>query len=121
MLITGSYGQLGLSLSRASLDHGVEAVGRDMDTLDIRDAEAVDRWVTDARPSVVVNAAAMTAVDDCESDQQTAMAVNGEAVGNLARACNAVDALLIQISTDYVFAGDSDRFKLCACLCRPSG
>jgi dTDP-4-dehydrorhamnose reductase len=51
----------------------------------------------------------MTAVDDCESDEDAAMSINGEAVGHLAGACNAAGALLIQVSTDYVFSGDARR------------
>ncbi len=109
IFITGSHGQLGRSLIAVCADRGVAAEGRDLDTLDICDARAVRRWIVDARPSVVVNTAAFTAVDDCETNQELATAVNGLAVGNLAAACNEVDALLIQISTDYVFPGDATR------------
>lgn len=109
MLVTGSKGQLGRSLTRAGADLGVEIEGRDVDTLDICDAAAVEDWIRSAQPSVVVNTAAMTAVDDCESNEDAAMAVNGEAVGHLAAASNAVNATLIQLSTDYVFPGASDR------------
>jgi dTDP-4-dehydrorhamnose reductase len=109
ILITGSHGQLGRALIAACAVRGVAAEGRDLDTLDICDAGAVMRWIVDARPSVVVNSAAYTAVDDCETNEETATAVNGLAVGHLAAACNEVGALLIQISTDYVFPGDAAR------------
>jgi dTDP-4-dehydrorhamnose reductase len=65
--------------------------------------------VDGVRPTVLINCAAYTAVDDCEADEANAMAVNGTAVGHLAEACNDVEARLIHISTDYVFAGDADR------------
>jgi dTDP-4-dehydrorhamnose reductase len=109
ILVTGSHGQLGRSLAAACVNRNIEHEGRDLDTLDICDARAVRRWIVDTRPSVVVNTAAYTAVDACETHEETATAVNGLAVGHLATACNEVDALLIQISTDYVFSGDADH------------
>lgn len=109
ILITGSHGQLGRTLAAACASRGIPCEGRDIDTLDICDARAVRRWIADDRPSVVVNSAAYTAVDDCETNEETATAVNGLAVGHLASACNEVDALLVQVSTDYVFSGDADR------------
>lgn len=108
ILITGAHGQLGRSLTAACAVRRVAYEGRDIDTLDICDARAVRRWIVDARPSVVVNTAAYTAVDACEDDEERATAVNGTAVGHLAAACNEVGALLIQISTDYVFPGDAE-------------
>jgi len=109
ILITGAHGQLGRSLTAACNFRGIACEGRDIDTLDICDARAVSRWIVDAQPSVVVNTAAFTAVDTCENNEEKATAVNGTAVGHLAAACNEAGALLIQISTDYVFAGDADR------------
>ncbi len=109
VLITGVHGQLGRSLARVCANRGIEFEGRDIDTLDIGDATSVARWIESSRPSDVVNCAAYTAVDDCETDEQSALRVNGTAVGYMATACNAVGARLVQISTDYVFAGDSNR------------
>lgn len=108
-LVTGAHGQLGRSLTAACAERGISCEGRDIDTLDICDARAVRDWVVGARPAVVINAAAFTAVDACESNEESALAVNGLAVGHLAAACNEVDALLVQISTDYVFSGDADH------------
>jgi len=105
ILMTGAYGQLGRSLKAICADRGVLCEGRDIDSLDICDAAAVRRWVVDSRPSVVINTAAFTAVDECEAREEQATAVNGTAVGHIAEACNEIDALLIQISTDYVFSG----------------
>ena len=107
ILITGSHGQLGRSLVELCTSRGTEFEGRDIDTLNISDQSAVSRWIEEARPGAVINCAAFTAVDDCESKEGLALTVNGDAVGYLASACNAVGARLVQISTDYVFAGDS--------------
>jgi len=109
ILITGAHGQLGRAVAETCSDRDIEFEGRDIDTLDIGDAEAVTAWIEASKPSEVINCAASTAVDDCETDEQSAMKVNGTAVGFLAAACNAVGARLVQISTDYVFAGDSER------------
>ena len=94
---------------RVCTARGAACEGRDIDTLDICDAAAARRWIVDSSPSVVINTAAFTAVDACEDNEEQATAVNGTAVGHLAAACNEVGALLIQISTDYVFPGDADR------------
>jgi dTDP-4-dehydrorhamnose reductase len=109
LLITGVHGQLGRALAAACQTSGCEFEGRDIDSLDITDPTAVDRWIIEAQPATVINCAAYTAVDDCEINEAAAMAVNGTAVGHLAAACNRVGALLVQISTDYVFAGEGDR------------
>lgn len=109
VLVTGAHGQLGRAVTKACAARGIDCEGRDIDTLDIGDASAVTRWIETSDPSDLINCAAYTAVDDCETDEQSAMRINGTAVGYLASACNAVDARLVQISTDYVFAGDGDR------------
>jgi dTDP-4-dehydrorhamnose reductase len=109
ILITGSHGQLGRAVAEACAARNIDFDGRDIDTLDIGDAKAVTRWIENSEASTVINCAAYTAVDDCETDDELAMKINGTAVGFLAAACNAVGACLVQISTDYVFAGDGER------------
>ncbi len=109
VLVIGVHGQLGRSVVDAGRRLGMAVVGHDLDTLDIRDPEAVLAVVQDTRPSVLVNCAAFTAVDDCESDEGAALAVNGTAVGHLATACEAFDARLVHLSTDYVFDGTGRR------------
>ncbi len=73
--------------------------------LDITDVHAVRDAVRDARPDVIVNCAAYTRVDDAETHEHLATAINGSAVEFLADAANELDALLVQISTDFVFDG----------------
>jgi len=73
--------------------------------LDITDAAAVREAVRRARPDIIVNCAAYTKVDDAEANEHLATAINGSAVEFLAGAANEIDALLVQISTDFVFDG----------------
>ncbi|MGC6401625.1 dTDP-4-dehydrorhamnose reductase [Sphingomonas sp. FW199] len=103
-LITGAGGQLGRALI-ANAPQGVEAIGVDRASLDISDGAAVATFVTTQRPTVILNAAAYTAVDRAESEVAQAMAINGEAVGHLADAARAVGARLVHVSTDFVFDG----------------
>jgi len=109
MLVTGSRGQLGAALLAEAARRGLAAEGHDLDTLDVTDPVAVERAVLRLRPSVIVNCAAMTDVDRCESEPDAAMRINGLAVGNLARAADLAGAVLVQVSTDYVFPGTGSR------------
>jgi dTDP-4-dehydrorhamnose reductase len=109
ILITGHRGQLGRALGEACRGRGIAVDGRDLETLDIRDQHAVRQWITNAQPTAVVNCAAMTAVDQCETEIDAAMEINGAAVGHLASACDAVGSTFVQLSTDYVFRGDGVR------------
>lgn len=103
ILITGAGGMLGRDLQTALGDRAVTAATRA--DLDITDAAAVADAV--AGHSVVVNCAAYTAVDAAESDEQAAHLINATGAENLARASARHGARLIQVSTDYVFAGDA--------------
>jgi dTDP-4-dehydrorhamnose reductase len=104
-LIVGCDGMLGQDLvallGEAPDVHEVTAVDRDV--LDIRDPDACASFATGH--DLVVNVAAWTAVDEAESHEDAAFAVNAVGAANLARACTAVGARMVQVSTDYVFAG----------------
>jgi dTDP-4-dehydrorhamnose reductase len=104
VLITGANGQLGRALA-ATRPADVDAVMLDRAALDLARLDDIEPAVRAARPVLVINAAAYTAVDQAETDRDTAFRVNGEAVGVLARACGAVGTRLIHVSTDYVFDG----------------
>ena len=80
--------------------------GIDIADIDITSPESVLTVVAALKPEVVVNCAAYTDVDGCEENTETAMAVNGEGVAYLAMACRDLGALLVQVSTDYVFDGN---------------
>ena len=109
LLITGVHGQLGRALEKQARQRGLTVAGHDLDTLDIRDPDAVAKLVGALEPTTLINCAAFTAVDACETDEAAATAINGTAVGHLAAACNAAGARLVHLSTDYVFSGDGDR------------
>jgi dTDP-4-dehydrorhamnose reductase len=94
-------------LCDALSERGERFVALAKSDLDICDARMVDKVVRDARPAVIVNCAAYTKVDDAEKNEHAAGAVNGSAVEFLADAANAVDALLVQLSTDFVFDGNA--------------
>ena len=107
LLLTGKDGLLGSALAGALAPLGtVLAVGRA--ECDLTDADAVARLVAVARPDVIVNAAAYTAVDRAESEASIAALINGEAPGILGATAAACDALVVHFSTDYVFDGAKD-------------
>jgi len=105
ILVTGHRGQLGTDLM-AILSETYEVIGVDLPELDIRDRDAVMDTVRHEQPQVVIHAAAYTDVDGCESDRETAMAVNSEGTRNVAQACAEIGARVIYYSTDYVFDGE---------------
>ena len=103
ILITGAYGMLGSDL-RETLKN-FELICTGSKDLDITDEEKVMDFITEKSPDLVINAAAYTAVDDCETNYDEAYAVNAIGPRNLAIACKRQDIPLIHISTDYVFDG----------------
>ena len=107
IVLTGAGGQLGHELLVTLRHHDLAAF--DHRGLDITDRAMVDTVVAEERPSVIVNAAAWTAVDDCEGDPERADRINGTAVGHLVAAAEPLGARVVQISTDYVFDGTLDR------------
>ncbi|VWX53214.1 dTDP-4-dehydrorhamnose reductase [Novosphingobium sp. 9U] len=108
VLIVGSKGQLGRELL-ATAPNVATVFSHGRDTLDITDGSAVAAAVAQVRPDIVFNAAAYTAVDEAETDEETALAVNATAVGHLARAANRVGGCFVHVSTDFVFDGLSGR------------
>lgn len=104
MVITGAGGQVGRVLADQAARRGYDVSALHHADLDITDPAAVARHVAGA--DLVVNCAAFTNVDGCESEPQAAHAVNAEGPGVIAAACADAGARLIHISTDYVFRGD---------------
>jgi dTDP-4-dehydrorhamnose reductase len=105
-LVTGAAGMLGRDLVEVLTIGGAQVTAATRADLDITDQAAVDAAV--AGHDVVVNAAAWTDVDGAERDEAAATAVNGSGARNVAAACAVSGAVLLQVSTDYVFAGDAD-------------
>ena len=118
VLITGAKGQLGNELASilkneaseiGAIDqkyNACEVITADVDMLDITNAENVNSFFKKNRPDIVINCAAMTNVDGCETNVELAMKVNALGPLNLARACKKINAKLVHISTDYVFSGN---------------
>ena len=103
--ITGAGGMLGTDLHRAAERAGHEVTALDRGDLDVTDPAACHDAVSGHH--AVLNAAAYTRVDDAETHEADAMAVNAAGAENLARASAAAGAVMVQFSTDYVFAGDA--------------
>ena len=109
VLVTGAGGQLGADVVAHCLAAGDEVFAADRAGLDITDRSAVRKIVAGARPDAVINTAAYTAVDACETNVDHATAVNATAVRSIAEACDEIGARLVHVSTDYVFDGTLDR------------
>jgi dTDP-4-dehydrorhamnose reductase len=107
-LVTGAQGQVGRALAAAAWPEGAQVAVHGRDRLDITDPQAVAAALDEARPDVVVNAAAYTAVDQAEAEPETAFAANRDGPAQLARACRDRGAALLHLSTDYVFDGTKD-------------
>jgi len=107
ILVTGKNGQVGFELRR-SLSVLGEVIAVDRDECDLADPETIRRVVRAARPDVIVNPAAYTAVDKAESEPDLARAINAVAAGVLAEEAARCGALIVHYSTDYVFDGVGD-------------
>jgi len=92
---------------------GREAVGLDLPEFDLTDRDRVAAILAEIRPGAVINTAAFTQVDKAEEEVELCRAVNARGVGYVAEACRALDSVLVEISTDYVFGGDAARQVPC--------
>jgi len=108
VLVTGASGQVGRELCRQCLTIGHQVIAADRETLDIRDAASVRRFVAAASPDVTFNAAAWNAVDDAEKKSDEAVRVNRDSAENLAAACAEHSIPIVHYSTDYVFDGQKN-------------
>ncbi|MFD5062419.1 dTDP-4-dehydrorhamnose reductase [Streptomyces sp. NPDC058394] len=108
-LVTGAAGMLGRDVLARLAGESVTAVAANRVALDIADPALVRAALEFHRPAVVVNCAAWTAVDAAESREEAALRVNGTGPEVLAAACREYGVVLLQVSTDYVFAGDTEK------------
>jgi len=107
VIILGSKGMLGKALQEEFKDSEVFAF--DKDDIDITDGVIVKNKILEIKPEVIINATAINAVDNIETDDNfynLAQKVNGFAVGQLAKICKDLNVILVHYSSDYVFAGD---------------
>jgi len=106
VLVIGANGQLGNEIRVLAKDYpDFKFIYTDIDELDITDPYKVELFCVLNKPHVIINCAAYTAVDKAESDSSLAYLINATAVENLSRSASVIDALLIHISTDYVYDG----------------
>ena len=110
ILVTGATGLVGRALVEHCLANGDEVLSYDHQALDIADAGLVESTILEQQPDAVINCAAWTDVDGCESNPEKARQANALGPENLARASCKANAVLITISTDYVFDGEKEGF-----------
>lgn len=109
VFVTGVRGQLGYDVVNELEKRGHTAIGVDIEELDITDAEAVDRMITEAAPDAVIHCAAWTAVDAAEDNEEKCRQVNAYGTENIAKVCKKLDCKMMYISTDYIFDGKGTR------------
>ncbi len=109
VLVTGVKGQLGYDVVKELEKRGHEAVGVDIEEMDITDAGSVDKVIKEASVDAVVHCAAYTAVDAAEDNEEICRKVNVDGTRNIAQVCKELDIKMIYISTDYVFDGMGER------------
>ncbi len=109
VLVTGVKGQLGYDVVKELEKRNIEAVGVDIEEMDITDAESVAEVIKNTAPDAVIHCAAYTAVDAAEDNAEICTKVNVDGTRNIARVCKQSDIKMLYISTDYVFDGKGER------------
>lgn len=105
IFVTGVRGQLGHDVVKELEKRGIEAVGVDIQEMDVTDADSVDRVIRAAAPDTVIHCAAYTAVDAAEDNEEACRKVNADGPRNIAAVCNKLGIPMLYISSDYVFDG----------------
>lgn len=109
VLVTGVKGQLGYDVVRELEKRQIEAVGVDVEEMDITDAAQVETVIRNVNPDAVIHCAAYTAVDAAEDNKELCRRVNAQGTENVAKVCQEMDLKMMYISTDYVFDGQGTR------------
>lgn len=109
VFVTGVKGQLGYDVVNELEKRDIEAVGVDIQEMDITDRDSVNRVIRQEVPDAVIHCAAYTAVDAAEENEELCRRVNAEGTRNIAEVCKDLDIKMIYISTDYVFSGQGER------------
>ena len=109
VFVTGVKGQLGYDVVNELEKRGHTAIGVDIEDLDITDAAAVDKMITEAAPEAVIHCAAWTAVDAAEDNEEKCRQVNVNGTENIAKVCKKLNCKMMYISTDYIFDGKGTR------------
>ena len=109
VLVTGVKGQLGYDVVKECEKRGIEAIGVDVEEMDITDAAACEQVITEAKADAVIHCAAYTAVDAAEDNKDLCRKVTAEGTRNIAEVCRKLDIKMMYFSTDYVFNGQGER------------
>lgn len=109
ILVTGAKGQLGHDVMDELAERGIEGIGVDVEEMDITDAAACRRVITETGPDAVIHCAAYTAVDAAETNMELCRKINAGGTRNIAEVCRDLDIKMMYISTDYVFNGQGTR------------
>lgn len=111
VLITGAKGQLGLALQKELSESEYEQITTDVEELDITNIAQVQAFIKEKQPDIIINCAAYTAVDRCEEkeEQDKVYQINALGPRNLSIAAEEIGAVMVQVSTDYVFDGESKK------------
>lgn len=109
VLVTGVKGQLGYDVVNELTKRGIEAIGVDIEEMDITDADSVRKVIANTTPDAVIHCAAYTAVDAAEDQVEICRKVNADGTRNIAEVCKGLDIKMVYISTDYVFDGKGER------------
>lgn len=110
VLVTGASGQLGFDCVKELERRHIAVRGVNSKDFPLTDFAVMQQYLLDYKPDAVIHCAAYTAVDKAEEEAAACEAVNVIGTRNLAKLCHEIDATLLYISTDYVFAGDGDKF-----------
>ncbi len=108
ILVTGVKGQLGFDVVNELKKNNIEAVGVDIEEMDITDAAAVKKVITESKVDGVIHCAAYTAVDAAEDNEEICRKINAGGTKNIADVCKELDIKMMYISTDYVFDGQGE-------------
>lgn len=108
VLVTGAKGQLGSDVVNELTKRGIEAIGVDVEEMDITDEGACRNVIGQTAPDAVIHCAAYTAVDAAEDNAELCRKINGEGTRNIAKVCKNLDIKMMYISTDYVFNGEGE-------------
>lgn len=109
VLVTGVKGQLGYDVVKELEKRKHNAIGIDVDEMDITDKKAVERVLADVNPDVVIHCAAYTAVDAAEDNIELCKKINVDGTENIAAMCKKIGCKMVYISTDYVFDGEGEN------------
>ena len=105
LFVAGASGQVALSLKEKTVEAGIEAAVVGRPDIDLTNPDSLDAAIRAYKPTIVINAGAYTAVDQAESEEAAAFAINADGAGALAMAAAGVRAPILHLSTDYVFDG----------------